>query len=526
MIGEVPPMRLSRRAFLAGTFALRAAVSKSGLAFPAAPPGFRQYALRSPRFQSSPFTLGVASGDPVADGVVLWTRLAPDPLNGGGMTPEPVTVNWRIAEDDGMRTVVRRGAADASPEFAHAVHVEVSGLKPDRPYWFQFNAGGAESVVGRTRTVPADNVVPGRMRFAFVSCSHFEMGYFTPLGHLANEDVSLAFHLGDYIYESPGRDGGVRRHLGAETRTLDDYRTRYAQYKTDADLQRVHAAMPFAVTWDDHEVDNDYAGIFSEEPMPMEVFLQRRAAAYQAYYEHMPLRASARPRGGAVQLYRRLQFGRLASFFVLDTRQYRSDQPCGAGPICAGSVDPATAMLGAEQERWFVNGLRRSGARWTIVPQQIMMAKVDFGPGPEERYFPDHWNGYDAARSRILAQLAALPSRNAIVLTGDLHSAWVNDLKLDYADPKSATVATELIGTSISSGGDGSDLPGNMRPVLAENPCVRFYNGQRGYVSCELTARQARADFKVVDYVTEPGAPVRTRASFVIEDGRPGAVPA
>ena len=356
-----------------------------------------------PRFQSSPFTLGVASGDPMPDGVVLWTRLAPDPLNGGGMTPERVTVNWRVAEDDGMRNVVRRGAIDASPDYAHAVHVEVSGLRPDRPYWYQFDAGGSESVVGRTRTMPADNVVPQRMRFAFVSCSHFEMGYFTPLGHLADEDVSLAFHLGDYIYESAGRNGGVRRHVGGETRTLDEYRTRYAQYKTDVDLQRVHASMPFAVTWDNHEVDNDYAGVFSEEPMPMDMFLLRRAAAYQAYYEHMPLRASARPRAGAVHLYRRLQYGRLASFFVLDTRQYRSDQPCGAGPICAGSVDPATAMLGAEQERWFLNGIRQSGARWTVVPQQIMMAKVDFAPGAEERYFTDHWNGYDAARSRILA---------------------------------------------------------------------------------------------------------------------------
>ena len=285
---------LSRRAFLAAAFALRASAPKGGLALAVAPPDLRRFALRNPRFQSSPFTLGVASGDPMPDGFVLWTRLAPDPLNGGGMTPERVTVNWRVAEDDGMRNVVRRGAIDASPDYAHAVHVEVSGLRPDRPYWYQFDAGGSESVVGRTRTMPADNVVPQRMRFAFVSCSHFEMGYFTPLGHLADEDVSLAFHLGDYIYESAGRNGGVRRHVGGETRTLDEYRMRYAQYKTDVDLQRVHATMPFAVTWDDHEVDNDYAGVFSEEPMPMDVFLQRRAAAYQAYYEHMPLRASAR----------------------------------------------------------------------------------------------------------------------------------------------------------------------------------------------------------------------------------------
>jgi alkaline phosphatase D len=506
---------LSRRAFLAG-----------GLALVAVPPDLRQFTPGRPRFQSSPFTLGVASGDPTADGFVLWTRLAPDPLDGGGMAPERVAVNWRIAEDDRMRNVVRRGTAAATPAAAHSVHVDVSGLRPDRPYWYQFDAAGQESPVGRTRTLPPADSAAARMRFAFVSCSHFEMGYFTPLGHLADEDVSLVFHLGDYIYESAGRDGQVRRHAGSESRTLEEYRTRYAQYKTDEDLQRVHAALPFAVTWDDHEVDNDYAGIVSEEPMPIDAFLQRRAAAYQAYYEHMPLRASAIPRDGGVQLYRGFQYGRLASFLVLDTRQYRSDQPCGAGPQCPGALDPATTMLGAEQERWALNAIRQSGARWTVVPQQILMAKVDYAAGSDERYFMDHWNGYDVARSRLLAALAALPSRNGLVLTGDLHSSWVNDLKLDFADPKSPPIATELVGTSISSGGDGSDLPDNIGPLLAENPFIRFHNAQRGYVTCELTARQARADFKVVDFVTRRGAPIRTRASFVVEDGRPGAVPA
>jgi alkaline phosphatase D len=506
-------MLLSRRAFLAG-----------GLAVAAAPP-LLQVPLDRPRFHSSPFTLGVASGEPSPDGVVLWTRLAPDPLNGGGMAPERVTVNWRIAQDDRMRNVVKRGSLDASPAHAHAVHVEASGLRPDRPYWYQFDAAGEESPIGRTRTLPAVNAVAGRMRFAFVSCTNFETGYFTPLRHLAEEDLSLVFHLGDYIYESAGRDGQVRRHAGAEPRTLDEYRARFAQYKTDADLQRVHAAQPFAVSWDDHEVDNDYAGVVSEEPMPMDMFLQRRAAAYQAYYEHMPLRPSARPHGGALQLYRGFQFGRLASFFVLDTRQYRSDQPCGAGPLCGGALDPATTMLGAGQERWLLNAIRRSGARWTVVPQQVLMAKVDYAPGSDERYFMDHWNGYDVSRRRLLEAFAALPSRNAIVLTGDLHSNWVNDLKRDFADPHAPTVATELVGTSISSGGDGSDLPDNIKPVLAENPFVRFHNGQRGYVTCELTATHARADFKVVEYVTKPGAPIRTRASFVVEDGRPGAVP-
>ena len=506
---------LTRRSFLSG-----------GLALIALPPVLRPVPRARPRFHTTPFTLGVASGDPSADGVVLWTRLVPDPLNGGGMPPERVEVRWRVAEDDQMRRIVRHGMAEARPDSAHAVHVEVAGLRPDRPYWYQFDAGGAETVIGRTRTLPLASAAAERLRFAFASCQNFEMGYFTPLGHLAEEDVAVVFHLGDYIYESAGRDGGVRRHIGGEPRTLEEYRIRYAQYKTDADLQRAHAAAPWFVTWDDHEVDNDYAGVVSEEPMPSDTFLERRAAAYQAYYEHMPLRAAARPREGALRLYRGFQFGQLASFFVLDSRQYRTDQPCGAGPLCPGALDPATTMLGEVQERWLYEGLRRGASRWAVIPQQVMMAQVDWSQGPDERYFMDHWNGYAAARSRLLKALSRVPSRNAIVLSGDLHSNWVNDLKLNFADPQSPTVATELIGTSISSGGDGIDLPDTMKAIVADNPITKFYNGERGYVSCELTAGAMRADFKVVDYVTRPVTPIRTRASFVIEDGRPGAVPA
>ncbi len=400
------------------------------------------------------------------------------------------------------------------------------GFDPIGRYWYQFDAGSAASPIGRTRTLPFATARADRMRFAFVSCQNFEMGYFTPLGHLANEDVAFVFHLGDYIYESAGRAGGVRRHAGGEPRTLDEYRVRFAQYKTDADLQRAHAAAPWLVTWDDHEVDNDYAGTVSEEQISVEAFLQRRAAAYQAYYEHMPLRASSRPRDGALQLYRGLQHGDLASFFVLDTRQYRADQLCPTGPLCPAASDASTTMLGEAQERWLVDGLRRSAARWTVIPQQVLMAMVDYAPGPDQRYYMDHWNGYDAARTRLLDALSSPLTRNTIVLTGDIHSHWVNDLKRDFANPKSPTIATELACSSISSGGDGDDLPDNIKPLLAENPFIRFYNGQRGYVSCELTPKQARVDFKIVDYVTEPGSPIRTRASFVVEDGRPGALPA
>jgi alkaline phosphatase D len=441
------------------------------------------------------------------------------------MPPERIEVAWRVASDDRLRDVVARGTAEASPALAHAVHVEVSGLRPDRPYWYRFEAGNQASPIGRTRTLPRADAAPDRLRFAFASCQNFEMGYFTPLGHLAEEDLRFVLHLGDYIYESAGRDGQVRRHAGGEPRTLDGYRNRYAQYKTDADLQKAHAAAPWIATWDDHEVDNDYAGAVSQEKIGAAEFEARRAAAYQAYYEHMPLRRSARPRGPAAQLYRSFTYGRLASFFVLDTRQYRSDQPCGgsAGPICDQARDRGQTMLGDSQERWLTEGLRRSPARWNVIPQQVMMAAVDRAEGPDGRYSMDQWNGYDAARARLLAFLADARIRNPVVLTGDVHSNWVNDLKRDFRDPASPTVATELVGTSISSGGDGFDQPDSIKPVLAENPFIKFYNQQRGYVACEITSGETRADFKVVDFVTRLGAPIRTRASFRIEDGRPGA---
>ena len=509
---------VSRRAFLAGGLALL--------------PYRRSYASGSGsqpvRLQTSPFTLGVASGDPASDGVVLWTRLAPDPLNGGGMPLEPVEVRWQIARDDRMVNIVNSGIAVASPMWAHAVHVEVAGLEPDRWYWYQFRVGNETSPIGRTRTLPNPGTPVDRLRFAFASCQHFEMGYFTAYQHLAAEDLDLVFHLGDYIYETASRDGDVRQHLGPELNTLDDYRNRYAQYRGDPDLQAAHAAFPWIVTWDDHEVANNYAGTVSNRQDAVDVFLERRAAAYQAYYEHMPLRRSSMPQGPSLQLYRQFSYGTLASFFVLDTRQYRTDQPCedAIKPPCDGVFDPRATLLGAEQERWLFDGLDRSQSRWNVMPQQVMMAKVDLMPGPPQRYAMDQWSGYDAERTRLLDFLRRRRPANPVVLTGDIHSNWVNDLKADFADSKSPVVATEFVGTSISSGGDGADLSEVMKAVVAENEFVKFYNSQRGYVSCEVTPAAMRADYRIVDYVTRRGAPRRTRATFVVESGIPGAQPA
>ena len=508
--------RIDRRTLLAqgiGIFGLSATARISGAT------------RQTVTFSSSPFTLGVASGDPTPTGVVLWTRLAPDPLHGGGMSVEDIEVAWEVATDERMGSVVRRGTTVAPAVLGHSVHVEVERLEPNRWYWYRFSVGTEESPVGRTRTIPADHDAVASLRYAFASCQHYEQGYFTAYHHMAHDDLDLVFHLGDYIYEYAGRDDRVRAHTGDEIELLDDYRNRYALYRTDPDLQAAHAAFPWVVTWDDHEVDNNYAASISEDDLPAELFLRRRRVAYQAYYEHMPLRRASRPRGQRMQLYRNFRWGDLASFFVLDTRQYRTDQPCGdrSGPACDGMLDPDATPLGETQERWLMDGLDRSTTRWNVIPQQIMMARVDRMPGDTELFGMDIWSGYEVARRRLMEFLATRRPANPIVLTGDIHSNWVNDLKVDYENENAPVVGTEFVGTSISSGGDGVDTQDSTAAMLLENPWVKFFNAQRGYVRCAVTADQCVADYLVLDYVTQPGSPISTRASFVVESGRPGA---
>lgn len=473
-----------------------------------------------------PFTLGIASGDPWPGSVVLWTRLAPRPLEAdGGMPAEAVTAEWELAADERFSRVVRRGSVVARPEFAHSVHVEADGLEPDREYWYRFHAGGEASPAGRTRTAPAAGASPAEIRFAFASCQHYEYGYYTALRHMAEEDVHFIVHLGDYIYENGTVAGRARRHDPEEILTLGDYRRRYALYKADADLQIAHAVAPWIVTWDDHEVDNNYAGAFNEKGWPAEAFLRRRAAAYQAYWEHMPLRPSAMPNGPDMPLYRRFDFGRLIELNMLDTRQYRTRQPCGgeSGPRCDGALDAAATMMGAAQERWLDRGLARSAARWNVLGNQVPIAEVDNEPGPGTFMSFDRWDGYVAARRRLLGSLAQRRVRNPVVLTGDIHSNWVADLRPDFADPASPLVGAEFIVTSLTSGGDGSDTSEFGARALRANPHMRFFNNQRGYVRCSVRPDRWLSDYRVVDYVSRPGSPIRTRASFVVEDGRPGA---
>jgi alkaline phosphatase D len=503
---------------------LKGALASAGLAF--AGPLVRA-GHGATRFPKDPFSLGVASGSPLPDGVVLWTRLAPEPLLGGGMPPEPLVVDWEVAHDERFARVARAGRALATPEWAHSLHVEVQGLEPGRWYFYRFRAGDATSPVGRTRTAPLAAAPLERLRLGLASCAHYEQGYFSAYRHMAKDDLDLVLHVGDYIYESSWGRVRPRRHGAPEPMTLDDYRERYALYKSDPDLQAAHAACPWLVTWDDHEVDNDYAGERSMDLDPPRFFLERRAAAYRACYEHQPMRRGSVPFGPDMRIYGQHTFGRDVSLFLLDDRQYRSPQLCpypGRGgsafvESCAGLEEASRTLLGAEQEAWLAAGLARSQARFTLIAQQTLVAPIDSKPGPGERRWTDGWDGYPAARRRLLDGLAA--KRNPIVLGGDVHAFWVSDLEADFSDPASKVIASEFVGSSITA--DSGQKQAEADAILTENPHLRFADVERhGYLTLELLPDRARADLKAVSDITDPQATLSTIASFVVEDGRPG----
>jgi alkaline phosphatase D len=515
----------SRRGFL------RASGATIGLAGLHAIPGPRAFAGTN-----NLFPLGVASGDPAAESVVLWTRLAPDPLGGGGLT-RTVQVQWEMADDEQFSRIVRRGSVPARAETGHSVHVTAQGLRADRWYFYRFRAEGQASRVGRTRTFPARADLAARLRFAVVSCQDYQNGYYAAYNDIIQQDLDCIVHTGDYMYEYAGNPGAIRSHTGGETEALVDYRNRYALYKLDAQLQEAHARFPFIVIWDDHEVQDNYAGLVSEYGVPTDAFRLRRAAAYQAYYENMPLRRSTRPHGERMRLYRQLHFGRLADLFMIDGRQYRTDQPCvplaaSVGVDCPGTQSPTATFLGGQQERWLTQGLQTSEARWNILAQTVLMMRGDLGAafGSVTPYFNfDAWDGYQVQRQRLLDLLARGKAANPIVLTGDIHSAWVANLKQDFLNPASSTVGVEFVCTSITS-----DFPAVFVPLIeanlgptSRNPHILYFEGRRhGYIRCDVTPALWRSDFRVVEDILSPTAPASTAASWVVENGVPGTVPA
>jgi alkaline phosphatase D len=496
------------------------------LGFPAIAPSI---ARATSWFASNPFTLGVTSGDPAPDGFVIWTRLAPEPYAPhGGMPLSAIPVTWEVAEDERFSTMAAKGTEIARPELGHSVHVEVGGLKPDRPYWYRFTVADRRSLTGRARTLPAPGAPVAALRFGVCGCQHYEAGFYTAYRHLAHEDLAFVFHYGDFIYEYSydydSDDAGLpvpkpRSHRLQALYSLDDYRAHYAQYLQDFDLQAARMRHTFLQTFDDHEVQNNWTGAndaSQDLSVPPEVFALRRQAAMQAWYEHMPVRRALIPSGELIHVNRRLAWGNLAAINLLDTRSFRTDQPCGDGfkPACPGVYDPKAQVIGAAQEAWLDANLGRRDATWNCIAQQVMMMPLDRRThGEAEKILNlDTWAAYDAPRKRLMARLGKVD--NAVVLTGDEHQNYAG-LLLDGDKP----VAAECVLTSISSSGDGSDKRAGTDAMLAGNPQLKFMNDQRGYGVCEVAPDAWRTHFMVVDKVSSPGGALSRRATATVPRG-------
>jgi alkaline phosphatase D len=489
-----------------------------------------------PRFASDPFALGVASGSPTHDSVVLWTRLAPEASFGASSREDPVTVRWEIAHDDKFERIVQRGRSVASAALADSVHVEVAGLGPDRWYFYRFMAGDAQSAVGRTRTFPAPGAAASRVRIAYASCQRWEHGYFSAYRHMRRESPDVVLFLGDYIYEYPNAKNAVRVPTGGWVRSLADYRARYALHKSDPDLQAMHAACPWLLTWDDHEVQNDYAGLKEgQSGTPVADFAALRAAAYQAYYEHMPLRAAVLTRafaglasGAEMRIHSSVPFGTLASFHLVDDRQYRDPQACtrdgraGSSTVnpasCAEWQDPKRTLLGAAQEAWLDDTFAHGRKGWNVLGLQTLFGQRDFRSGPVHSFWNDGWDGYPAARARMTASMRKHVLANPVLLGGDVHQNWVGHVKADYANPASPSIGVEFCGTSITA---RSDDGGKVSEQLAQNPHFVFADAERrGYGIVDLTPRRLTTSLRVVDDVTRRDTKIETLAKFSVEAGR------
>lgn len=481
--------------------------------------------VSTPRWQTNPFALGVASGQPRQDSVVLWTRLVEPALQ---MLPanSVLEVSHEVFADEAMTRPVTRGTTPTTADRAWSVHVGLRGLEPARVYYYRFRIGDAISRTGRTRTAPPDEALPLRMRLALASCQHYEQGSFTVHREIAREDLDLVLFVGDYIYESGGSRGAVRRHGAPPPQTLDEYRARHALYKSDPDLQASHAAHPWITTWDDHEVVNDYADDQDQAYTPPAVFLRRRAAAYRAYFEHMPLLVP--PDGPSMRIHDTWRWGRLADLWTLDCRQYRSHQACpdplrgGGRPIvgCDELSDPARTMLGAQQEAWLAAGLRASRARWRVIAQASQVSPSGVQTPAGRVVYSDGWEGYPQARRRLLSGIAQAGLDNVLVLGGDVHRHVAAHLREAPNDPASPVVASEIVCSSVTSRGTREAV---MAAVRLANPDIVHANGEeRGYAWIEISPTETVTHFRATMHPVTDASQLRTQATVVIESGRAG----
>ena len=483
--------------------------------------------IRHARAADAPlFTLGVASGQPQPHQLVLWTRLI------GPDLPTDVPVQWELAHDEAFTRIAAQGTEPARAAWAHSVHAEPRNLEPARWYWYRFTALGQRSRVGRTRTAPAPDAA-ATLNFAIASCQRWDHGHYAAWRHMATEPLDLVMFLGDYIYEYPSPPGVLRAHEGGAVRSLEQYRARYAQYKSDPALQAAHAACPWLLTWDDHEVENDYAGEHGAGAFTIG-FMARRAAAYQAYWEHQPLSMAARPVGPHLRLHQRLDWGRLARIHTLDNRQYRDAPAClpwrnaGSSSValqdCPALQDPKRSMLGVAQEQWLAEGWDTQRP-WNLLAQQTLMARRAWGDeSGEATHNTDGWDGFAPARQRLLQGAVQRQLPGLVVLGGDLHVNYVADLKTDFTDAKSTVIGSEFCGTSISSRG-GSQR--RIDAAMAYNPHLKFgRSDRRGYVGFSLSATELQARLMAVQRPDDAKSAVDVMAQFVVPLGRPGAVPA
>ncbi|MET8101429.1 alkaline phosphatase D family protein [Streptomyces sp. NPDC005236] len=491
-------------------------------------------ALPARAAEAPSFLHGVASGDPLPDGILLWTRVTPasQAIPGSGLGPD-TEVSWTVARDKAFTSIVAKGSTTATAASDHTVKADIRGLQPATDYWFRFSAGGTDSPVARTRTTPAADASVANLRFGVVSCANWEAGYFSAYRHLAARgDLDAWLHLGDYIYEYKSGEYGtrgtvVRPHSPAnEILTLADYRTRHGRYKTDPDLQALHHKAPVVAIWDDHEfADNSWSGGAVNHTEGAEgAWTDRQAAAKQAYFEWMPVRPAI-----AGTTYRRLRFGKLADLALLDLRSFRSQQASTA----SGSVDdPDRTITGRAQLDWLKSGLESSDTTWRLVGNSVMISPFAVGALSADLLKPlakllglpqegiavntDQWDGYTDDRRELLAHLRSNAIRNTVFLTGDIHMAWANDVPVDAGTyPLSASAATEFVVTSMTSDNldDIVKVPEGVVSAIA-SPVIRAANrhvhwvdtDRHGYGVLDITADRAQMDYYVLSDRTNPNA--------------------